>query len=78
MIAVLVFAHKNFDQVRRLVDSLKHEDVDIFMHVDKKAEFDSKLFEDINVFEKRFDITWGNIDNVKLNAVMVCLKTPIV
>lgn len=35
-IAALVMAHKNDDQVGRLIDRLAHPDVDVFLHLDAK------------------------------------------
>lgn len=72
MIAVIIFAHKNFDQVRRLVDSLKHDDVDVYMHVDIKAFFNKDDFKDVYVFEHRADIQWGKI--TKLDTMMRSFK----
>lgn len=73
MIAVLIFAHKNLMQTRRLIDHLKNENVDIYMHVDSKYNFNANDFSDVKLL-KRYNISWGNIDNVKLNAVMNSLK----
>ena len=72
MIAVIIFAHKNFNQVRRLVNSLKHNDVDIFMHVDIKADFNKDDFKDVHVFKLRADIQWGKI--TKLDTMMQVFK----
>ena len=38
MIAILVYAHKNKEQVQRLINALKNENVDIYVHADKKLE----------------------------------------
>lgn len=35
-LSILILAHKNFDQVVRLINRLSHEKVDIFIHADKK------------------------------------------
>ena len=34
--AVLIIAHKNIDQVIRLIHSLQDESFDIYIHIDKK------------------------------------------
>ena len=35
-LAILILAHRNAKQVKRLVESLHHEDIDIYIHCDKK------------------------------------------
>ena len=72
MIAALIMAHKNFDQVKRLVNSLKNERVDIYLHVDKKADFVENEFSDIRVVDERFDVYWG--DSSFVEATMYSLK----
>ncbi|MBR2834019.1 MAG: hypothetical protein IKE75_06345 [Bacilli bacterium] len=73
MIAVLIFAHKNMHQTRRLIDKLKNESVDIYMHVDSKCDFNEDDFNDVKLLE-RHDISWGNLNNVKLEVLMSSLK----
>jgi len=63
MIAVLVFAHKNLSQTRRLINSLKHKEVDIYLHVDSKCSFDEKEFSDIFLLD-RHDIKWSGASQV--------------
>ena len=36
--AALILAHNNFKQLDRLLGSLKSEDFDVFVHIDKKAK----------------------------------------
>lgn len=72
MIAVLILAHKNFNQVRRLINTLKNDNVDVFMHVDKKAGFNQNDFKDINLIDKRFDIGWG--DSSMVDATIYSLN----
>ena len=40
MIAAMVMCHKNLEQVNRLVQSLSHPEIDIFIHVDSKCKED--------------------------------------
>ena len=48
-IAVLMLVHKNAEQVKRLISVLKHENVDIFIHIDKKCTFDKNaILDDTN------------------------------
>ena len=39
-IAVLILLHKNPVQAKRLISVLQHDDIDIFIHIDKKCDFD--------------------------------------
>lgn len=57
-VAILLLAHKNKNQVERLIHKLSHKNVDIFVHIDKKASFSPEdLVVPENVFftEKRID-----------------------
>ncbi|MBQ9011208.1 MAG: hypothetical protein IJ093_00980 [Bacilli bacterium] len=72
MIAIFISAHKNLNQVRRLINSLKHDEIDIYMHVDSKCELNSEDFKDIYLLSQRFDIKWGDLS--QLNSFIMGLK----
>lgn len=57
-IAVLLLAHKNKSQLERLLSVMKHKNVDIFIHLDKKAAFQPSDITAENVIftEKRYDV----------------------
>ena len=57
--AILLLVHKDPEQVRRLVDHLRHPDVDLFIHVD--AKFDPAPFAMPGVvpLDRRFVVSWG-------------------
>lgn len=65
-IAHLILAHKNFEQLRRLVDMLRAPDVYCFIHLDKKIDINmvSSLFDserqDVIFIRKRVSCKWGN------------------
>lgn len=48
-VAILLLAHKNEDQLRRLISALRHENVDIFVHLDKKSPISQDALQDLNV-----------------------------
>ena len=53
-----MLVHKNKEQVERLLQKLTHEDVDIFVHIDKKCTFgpnDLKTPENVYFTQKRID-----------------------
>ncbi len=71
-IAYIILAHKNPDQIKRLVLRLNTEGTSFFIHIDKKSN--NKIYENIvddlsplsNVyFLKRFKIFWGDFSIVK-------------
>lgn len=37
-LAILILAHKNISQLQRLIRALRHDKIDIFVHIDKKWE----------------------------------------
>lgn len=46
-IAVLMLVHKNAEKVKRLISVLKHENVDIFIHINKNAPLIKTQFQTI-------------------------------
>ncbi len=58
-IAILILAHKNKEQLERLLSVLRHDNVDIYVHVDKKAPFcpsDVVFGERVVFTENRHDV----------------------
>lgn len=80
-LAYLVYAHKNYQQLERLVKKLAHADADFYIHVDKKSSgFDCNGFIDdlspfvnVKLVPTRNDIKWGGYSSVK--ATLDGLKT---
>ena len=70
MIAILVYAHKNKEQVQRLINALKNENVDIYVHADKKFLVDK--FENATMIKNRYDVRWG--DPSIINSIISSLK----
>lgn len=73
--AHLIIAHKNPEQIERLIRRLQHPDFDFYIHLDKKTN--SNLFEDIgrlqNVYfiKNRIDVRWGCYNLTKAILVSV-------
>ena len=63
MIAILIYTHKNEEQTQRLINRLKHKEVDIYVHIDKKFKVQS--FENAKTIKKRYDIKWGDVSIIK-------------
>ena len=46
-LAILILAHRNLEQLKRLIISLNHKDIDIFIHLDKKWELSPRQIEEL-------------------------------
>lgn len=67
-IGIIILAHKNPDQLSRLLDSLDDESVSCFIHIDKKSsikEFQNaslkKRKAKVHFISKRYDGRWGGL-----------------
>jgi len=59
-IAILILAHKNIDQVRKLVDVLKR-DFEVFIHFDKRFPVPAGIAEEhVHVADRRYTTYWGS------------------
>jgi len=68
-LAHLILAHKNSDQVARLIRALMHEQVDFYIHLDAKADF--REFEHLTTLPRvtfirqRHLVRWGSYSIVE-------------
>lgn len=82
-IAYLILAHKNPEQLMRLISRLQSDSVDFFIHVDKKSDFSNFKCLFLNdshsniYFTKREKCSWGRIGIVKgtLHALKTIVNT---
>lgn len=70
MIAIIINAHKNQNQIQRLINKLKHKEIDIYIHTDKKVPV--QTFENAITLTKRYDIKWG--DESIINCIISSLE----
>ena len=63
--AFLLLVHKNPEQVRRLVDRLRHPEVDIFLHVDAKCDDAPFRIPGTISLPRRFPISWGGFGFIR-------------
>lgn len=74
-LAVLMLCHKDPVQTNMLLDLLDHEDIEIFVHVDKKSDMKKEIKGGKNVHllpdDQRVDIQWGKYSmvNATLNLM---------
>lgn len=73
--AFLLLVHDNPVQVHRLVGALKHPAFDLFIHVDKKANFADFASLPVRTIESVYDIRWGGFRMVE--ATLHLLRTAV-
>ena len=76
-IAYIMQAHKNVEQINLLIDKLIDENVDVYLHVDKKAvNIREKITQRDNLYilslEDSVNVQWGDITQVQ--ATLALLK----
>ena len=68
-IAIALLCHKNTAQICSLIDSMDHENVCFFVHVDLKSQIDRSAIAGNNVFllprENCVDVQWGRFSMVE-------------
>lgn len=67
----MVLAHKNFEQIKMLIDQISDEQTDIFIHIDKKndalyQQLQSETHKNNNVFiiEDRVSVNWSGFSQI--------------
>lgn len=65
--AVAIQCHANSNQINRLINYFQDEDIDIYIHVDKKSTIISELEkkENVHLIENRVDVKWGQFSQVE-------------
>lgn len=78
-IAILILCHKNPKQINLLLDKLNHQDIDCYIHIDKKADFANKITKRSNIVllpdEQRVSVEWAQISQV--TATLNLLNTAV-
>lgn len=68
-IAHLILAHKNPQQLERLIYALDHPQFDFYIHIDKKADISKFSYllkkENIYFIKKRVDILWASYGTIQ-------------
>lgn len=65
-LAILLLAHKNPEQVKRLIKSLQHPSIKIFLHADKKAGWNKTIFpSELTFVENNIRVYWGDFSPVQ-------------
>jgi hypothetical protein len=74
-IAVLILAHKNLDQLRKLIDHLK-TDLSIYVHINKSVQHDLEDESNVKFVKERYVPYWGsdNTPKAMLSLMKEALK----
>lgn len=66
----MIAAHTDPIQLRRLVFSLNGEDIEFFIHIDKKSDIQPFLrelnLENVHFLKNRISTSWGAFHNVNI------------
>ena len=79
--AYLILAHKNFTQLRKLVELLDDSRNDIFIHVDAKAKFDKEEWKgscrhsSLSFIEPRIHVNWGGVSIMRVELALLKAAT---
>ena len=68
-ICFLIAAHKNHDQLMRLINHLK-KDFDIYVHIDKISKIQLKSFDNVRVYKKN-QVHYGEISQVTTTLFLI-------
>lgn len=68
-LAVLIQCHKCPEQINRLLDVMKSDEVDFYIHVDRKSDIADEIEKraDVHILppERRVDVMWGGFSQVE-------------
>lgn len=68
-LAILLLCHKNAEQINLFLETLKHPDIEFFIHMDKKADIVNQLIkrQDIHVLpdDLRVDVKWSGFSMIE-------------
>ncbi len=76
--AYLILAHKNFGQLKKLIELLDNPRNDIFVHVDAKAkDFDASEFDNVckhstlQFIPERVEVNWGGVSIMRTELALL-------
>lgn len=73
-IAVLILCHKNPKQIEMLIDALNSNEVDFYIHIDKKAKFNLDFGMDNIVIlseSESVDVSWGGYTMIEATLALI-------
>lgn len=74
-LAILLLCHKNAEQINLFLQTMKHPDIDFYIHVDKKSHITSQIEKrpDIHILPDslRVDVQWSGISMIQATLNML-------
>ena len=65
-LVVLIAAHKNIGQLLRLISVIRHPQVIIYVHIDKKSDIDRSMLPDnVRIVKNSVEVTWRLFSQVQ-------------
>jgi hypothetical protein len=79
--AFLIMAHSNPDQLRTLLTLLDHPRLDIFLHIDRKADYSGEDFASVLKHSRLFSVDrqrigWGGLSQIRCEFTMLEAALP--
>lgn len=75
--AVIILWHRNIRNLSRLAEYFNDKDIDVFIHIDRRADYSSEVeagireeFPDIAVYRK-FRVRWGGINILRAEIFLI-------
>lgn len=68
---ILITAYRNLEQLERLVDFFTEDAFRIYIHLDKKGNYDSKVYQrikdkpQVNLLSQKYKVNWGGVNHLK-------------
>ncbi len=65
--AIAIQCHKNVEQLNRLIEFFRDDEIDIYIHVDKKSDIKQKIkmIKNLYILEESIDVRWGDFSIVE-------------
>ena len=65
--AIAIQCHKNVEQLNRLIEFFRDDEIDIYIHVDKKSGIKQKIkmINNLYILEESIDVRWGDFSIVE-------------
>ena len=80
-LAVLIACHKNPLQVNQLIKKLVHDDIDVFLHIDKKSNIRKDIVSTKNLYilaeQDSINVEWAQISQVDATLNMLVYSKKI-
>lgn len=67
--AIAIQCHSNSEHINRLIEFFKDEEIDIYLHIDKKSNIVNSINylnnKNVNIVDDPIDVKWGDFSQIK-------------